>query len=150
MIISQSTYNGLVNRAAQSVQNAQDAYDRLDQVLGENERLLKLLEDERGRNQDMAACVIDTLREALGMEQTKETPLTYTTTQAGNGTITYSTPSIWAGALPEMPKVIEEAIQSTFPDDAVIQEANRKYAYSQESRWDSYAKEIADEIRQGA
>lgn len=137
MIVSRSTYNGLVNRAATSMQNSQDAYDRLDQVLGENERLLKLLEDERNRNQDMAACVIDTLREALGMDQPKPIP-------------SDGIPGAQVPFTPQMPKEIDAAIAETFPDDTVIRSANIKYAYSQQHRWEGYATEIADEIRQGA
>lgn len=109
-----------------------DATTYLDQVLGENERLLDELAKANERLEMMSVCVIDTLREALGM---------------GEPAIAAAAPST---ERQQMPKEIEEAIQTTFPDDAVIQAANLKYAYSQAPRWESYAKEIADEIRQGA
>lgn len=116
--------------------DAYSAHDRLDAVLSENERLLKLLSDERERNEMMAVCVIDTLREALGMEQ----PVTAPTVA-----------SDWKGvaSVPDMPKEIEAAIATTFPGDKTIYDANVAYAWSQEHRWENYAKEVAEEIRQG-
>lgn len=131
MWISQSEYRKLVDARVSARQDTQAAYDRLDQSLSENEKLVNELSKANERLEMMSVCVIDTLREALGMGEPNTPPAPIAERQ-------------------EMPKEIEEAIQTTFPDDAVIQAANLKYAYSQAPRWESYAKEVADEIRQGA
>lgn len=113
-------------------QDTQSAYDRLDQALFENGKLLDLLDKERERSEMLSICLTETLREALGMGQE-------TKVQA-----------VQVPESPEMPKAIREAIDNTFPGDQAIRQANESYAFSQRHRWDSETAEVVDEIANGA
>ena len=127
-------YGKLRDEVLDARRDSEYSYARLDELLSENKQVLTLLAGERERNEMMTTCVIDTLREALGVEPPKAQ-------QAADNQA--------AAFEPEVPKEVQAAIDATFPGDSVIRAANVHYAYSQSHRWNTESLELADEIRQG-
>ena len=150
MFVRRSEYIALEKRHQMSLRDSQAAYDRLDACLYENGKLIEALEKERERNEMMQICMVDTLREALNLNQATGT---VTAIDSSGITVTARPPIMAPPGLysePEMPAVISEAIKDTFPGDVAIQSVNTEYAFSQRDRWATEAEMVAAEIKHGA
>lgn len=100
--------------------------DQLDQCLGQNESLLRFIDGERKRYDDLLSAFLNL---SQGPEQYQET-----------------TPP---EPVETPPSVVLDAIAKTFPGDAAIYAANLSYVWSQKHRWEDDAERLAQEILTG-